>query len=46
MLEGVLKKHDFGIGFAVKFEGLAKPKQVFRFILVAKYEFSGNCQIY
>jgi hypothetical protein len=31
--------------FDVKMGGLDEPKQTFRIILVAEYEFSGNCEI-
>ena len=35
----------FGWIFDVKMGGLDKQKQAFRIIPVAKYEFSGNCEI-
>jgi hypothetical protein len=31
--------------FDVKMGGLDEPKQAFRIIGVARYEFSGNCEI-
>ena len=35
----------FGCNFDVKMGGLDKPKQAIRIVLVATYEFSGNCDI-
>ena len=43
--EGVLKNIVFKWIFDVIMGGLDKPKQAFRIILVAQYEFSGNCEL-
>ena len=39
------KNMILGCMFGVTMGGLEKPKQAFRHILVAKYEFSGNCEV-
>ena len=45
MQEGALKNMNFGWIFDVAMGGLDMPKQAFRIVPVAKYEFSGNWEI-
>ena len=39
------KEHDFGMDSGCHMGGLDKPKQAFRIIRAAQYEFSWNCEM-